>query len=411
MSLDSVGKLRISNSHILENYKVSEVTNISNLDEDILIQLNSVANSTLTYNSNNYIEIETSDNSSYALMTSKCPLEYITGRSRFIMMSGVLLDRSINGEEVFESQFGMFDVDSSTPPIITNGVCYKTDGTTLQFSDVSKSSATTVTQANWNIDVFDGSGSSGETLTVSSAETLQLMYISQLWNGGGAIEVGFIIDNILCPAHLFTHNSLTSQYTPSPQIRACYYLNSTTISSSLSQRMMAYSNFTEGTMGSIGKKLAFNTTYSGVTLATAGTNYVLLALRLKSGFTSSISKLLNISGDLEAISGSSAIVQVQLHSTYGSVGTVNGTLSFSSVSNSSSEVAIGDGTQTITSNGNLISSIVVDIRFEKDFNVDDLYKEICSRYNDTYYDTLILSIISSNNNSKCLASMNYLDII
>lgn len=68
----------------------------------------------------------------------------------------------------------------------------------------------TITQNNWNIDKFDGTGPSGRTLDVNKA---QIMFINLEWLGVGVVKVGFFVDGIPYVAHEFRHdNQVTTTY-------------------------------------------------------------------------------------------------------------------------------------------------------------------------------------------------------
>ena len=102
-------------------------------------------------------------------------------------MTGVLLSRAKTVGESFTSRIGMSLVDASTPPAVTQGTYYQTDGDDLQWVDVTQIATTTVNQASWNIDIFDGSGQSGKTLTIASAQENILFFMRQEWLGTGGI--------------------------------------------------------------------------------------------------------------------------------------------------------------------------------------------------------------------------------
>ena len=58
-----------------------------------------------------------------------------------------------------DSHMGLFSVDTSTPPIITEGTYLRCNGTNLIWEDVTQSGITIVLQDSWNIDTFNGNGS------------------------------------------------------------------------------------------------------------------------------------------------------------------------------------------------------------------------------------------------------------
>lgn len=90
----------------------------------------------------------------------------------------------------------------------SNGVFLENDGDDNYFvlrSNVSgtPSDANKVSQANWNVDKFDGTGPSGVTLDVSKAN---LLWIDVEWLGVGDVRCGFVVDGKFHLAHQF-HNT------------------------------------------------------------------------------------------------------------------------------------------------------------------------------------------------------------
>jgi hypothetical protein len=72
---------------------------------------------------------------------------------------------------------------------------------------------TSIAQASWNIDKFDGTGPSGVTLDLTKT---QILFITAQWLGVGRVVVGFDVNGVLWPAHQFLNaNSLTVPYTQS----------------------------------------------------------------------------------------------------------------------------------------------------------------------------------------------------
>lgn len=93
-----------------------------------------------------------------------------------------------------------------------NGIQLELNGSALRISRYSSTAAgnTTVAQANWNIDKFDGTGPSGVTLDVTKAQILvidyQALYV-------GRIRFGFDVNGVVRYAHDSSHsNILTVPY-------------------------------------------------------------------------------------------------------------------------------------------------------------------------------------------------------
>lgn len=66
---------------------------------------------------------------------------------------------------------------------------------------------TAISQADWNIDKFDGSGPSRITLDITKT---QILFSEYEWLGAGSIKVGFAINGKFYTAHQFNHANIIS---------------------------------------------------------------------------------------------------------------------------------------------------------------------------------------------------------
>ena len=353
MALDAFGRLRTSGCFTTFSYYPSLLTNNSSLDIDTWVSLEGGTGSA-SYNSNNYINMSVSATNDYVVRITKQPMEYQPGKSRLIYITGTMLGESIDGDTL-TTRLGLFNIDSSTPPAVTEGVYFQTDGTNLQWVETTQLGTTIVNQSSWNVDIFDGNGPSGKTLTTSDLQVAMLYVIDQQWLGVGRIRVGFVIDGLIYYAHSFTH-SLSIQYTTSPRQRICYQINGTSISGTHTMRQMCSTSISESGYFPLCPRVSVSTTSNGITMGSAGTKYILLGLQLQSTYVNGLIKLLGSTTSYAAKTGKTGFYEIQLHSTNGSIGSISGSLTYSSIANSISQFAIGDGSQTINSDGFILSS-------------------------------------------------------
>ncbi len=182
-----------------------------------------------------------------------------------------------------------------------NGIYLEQNGLTLSMCLASGSlnTITTVNQANWNYDKFDGDGSSGRDLDVTKAN---IFWIDIEWLGVGDVRTGFIVDGRPIVAHTFHNdnkNSTTYMTTACLPIR--YEIqNGITTASSSTMKQICSSVISEG--GYEGFSRRYNVTHSGVTaatLTTAGIQYPMVALRMPSDRLDSIIIPANLSAVLE----------------------------------------------------------------------------------------------------------------
>jgi hypothetical protein len=180
-----------------------------------------------------------------------------------------------------------------------NGIYFERDGTTnymVERSSVTGSVVNTrVAQADWNQDPMDGTGPSGLTLDSSKA---QILYMDVEWLGLGTVRTGFIINGSFIPCHNFDHaNLVTTTYITTASLPLRYEMNNTAATSGASTLKQVCSTvISEGGYELRGAQLsAGNTITTPTTLTTAGTNYPIVSIRLKTARLDAIAILTAIS--------------------------------------------------------------------------------------------------------------------
>jgi hypothetical protein len=166
-----------------------------------------------------------------------------------------------------------------------NGLYIELDGNTLSFVERSlvtgSVTETRVNQANWNIDKLDGTGPSGLTLDITKA---QILWMDIEWLGLGTVRMGFVIDGKFIHCHSFNHaNLITSTYITTASLPLRYEIENTgTTSTASTLKQVCSTVISEGGYELRGAQLAVGVPVTApVTLATAGTYYPLISLRLK----------------------------------------------------------------------------------------------------------------------------------
>lgn len=168
----------------------------------------------------------------------------------------------------------------------SNGFYLEQDGTNVYFVERSLVTGavtnTQVAQADWNQDTLNGTGASGITLDLSKA---QILYMDVEWLGVGTVRMGFIIDGVFVPAHSFQHaNLITTTYITTASLPLRYEIANTGVTASSSTMKQVCSTvISEGGYELRGLQQAIGTTITSPrTLATAGTLYPVISIRLKS---------------------------------------------------------------------------------------------------------------------------------
>jgi hypothetical protein len=364
----------------------------TNLDVDVWVT--SGTGGTQTYNSKNYINMPISGvGTTYSLRTTKQPSIYQPGKSRLFYMTGVLMDTITPNTT---SQMGFFDVDSSNPPVITEGTYFKCNGTNFYWEDATQNlPITSAVQSSWNIDTFDGNGPSGKTLTVAAnANKTFLIVIDQEWLGVGRLRCGFIIDGVIYYAHQFLHNGLTVQYTKTPRISLSYYIYGATTANAM--RQMCSTSIIEDGYFSTGRINNVDVPINSLVAVNTTNNRVLLGLRIQSGFPKSTFYLKDLF--LYYTGGSTKYSQfkVQMFSTNGSIGALTGTaLTFTPLPYSSIEYCIGNGTTYVSTEGFVINSGYLDSQTSSTV-VSVVNDSLQTRNLFTNYDTLYITGIANS---------------
>ncbi len=167
-----------------------------------------------------------------------------------------------------------------------NGMYLELDGSTLSFVERTYTGGTMqetrVSQANWNMDTLDGTGPSLMTLDITKA---QILWMDIEWLGLGSVRMGFIIDGQIIHCHSFHHaNRIGTTYITTASLPLRYEITNTSATSANSTLKQVCSTvISEGGYELRGKQGAVGTLITTPkALATAGTFYPVVSIRLKS---------------------------------------------------------------------------------------------------------------------------------
>ncbi len=169
-----------------------------------------------------------------------------------------------------------------------NGMYLELDGSNLHFLERTLvpgiTTETRVAQADWNIDTMLGEGylnPSGVTLDISKA---QIMWMDIEWLGLGTVRLGFVINGKFIHCHSFHHaNIINTTYITTASLPLRYEISNTGITTSASTlKQVCSSVLSEGGYELRGLQQAVGIPITTPrTLATAGTFYPIISLRLK----------------------------------------------------------------------------------------------------------------------------------
>lgn len=170
-----------------------------------------------------------------------------------------------------------------------NGIYLELANNTLSWVERSYSSGslveTRVAQEDWNVDTLLGAVSSSPSQKTLDITKAQIQFIDIEWLGLGTVRCGFVIDGQLIHTHSFHHaNKITSTYMTTASLPLRYEIKNTGVTSNSSVlKQVCSSVITEGgyelrgAQQSIGSPIT-----SPYSLATKGTYYPVVSIRLKS---------------------------------------------------------------------------------------------------------------------------------
>lgn len=279
--LDAFARLRISNPETIFDCQQIHV-------ESPEFTTTLVGGATKTYVESEscvFLTVGTANNDE-AIRQTKRVMPYQPGKSLLLFNTFVFNTPKAG----LRQRSGYFDAD--------NGIFFETDGTTNYLVLRSKASGSIVerrvAQSSWNGDKFDGYGISASqpdrtpgqpTLDVTKAN---IMWMDIEWLGVGDVRVGFVVDGTPIIAHTFHNdNRNTTVYMQTACLPLRYEIKNTSSQlASSTMKQICATVISEGGYTLKGKIHGCGrgfTIAQGTSLNTAGTEYPLIAIRLREG--------------------------------------------------------------------------------------------------------------------------------
>ena len=274
--IDAFGRLRV-----VQPFTLFDSSHRFN-DNGLWVTSNTAGNSSHTFVENQStvdMNVGTTANAEVIRETTKV-FSYQPGKSLLIMNSVAFSQPKAN----LRQRAGYFGK--------SNGVYLENDGNTnylvVRTNTSSTVTETRVSQSDWNVDKFDGTGYSTQygferaSLDVGKAN---IFWIDIEWLGVGDVRCGFVVDGKMLPAHVFHHeNEITVPYMTTASLPLRLEIKNTGITASNSTLSQICSTvISEGGYELYGSQQAVGTTITApVDLPTAGTYYPVVSIRLKS---------------------------------------------------------------------------------------------------------------------------------
>lgn len=273
-TVDAFGRLRVSNPYTLFDAQ-------SRFAADEAYSYVTATGGTTAYNTNQAsvnLNVTTTSGSTAVAQTYRV-FPYQPGKGLLTMQTFTMAAGKAN----LRQRIGYFGAQ--------NGVYLQQDGTTLSFVVRTYTSGTVddsrlVTQSNWNVDKFDGTGPSGVTLDVTKT---QILWFDFEWLGVGNVRCGFIVNGAFYTAHIFQNSNFqTVVYMQTAILPLRYEIaNTGTTASSSTMQTICSTVISEG--GYEQTSQSYTARPGGTTGVTVGTSFTpIISIRVNSSYYGAI---------------------------------------------------------------------------------------------------------------------------
>ena len=385
---DAFGRLRVSNPEMVFNSK--QIFDNQPLYWDDAQESGSGTSSTYSsFTASSTLSVSASTAGKRTRQTFM-RFNYQPSKSQLIFITGIL--KASGGGSGIISRMGLFDDD--------NGLFLECDAGIINLvrrtSTGGSVSNDTIPQSSWNLDKMDGNGASKITLDFTKT---QILVIDFEWLGVGRVRFGFNVGGITYYVHqLSATNNLTTVYMSTPNLPVRYQIINDGSGVASTINCICSAVISEGGKEEIATNLYVSTGTTAIT-GTKNQNNAILGIKLKSAYKGCTIDII----DSSILMASSDIYEwtIVLNPT------VAGTFTYSDVTNSALQKAIGNGTTNIASGGTVIAG---GFGSSKSEIVGDQFKNLLklgSSIGGTM-DSLVLCIYPLGaNNVNCYGSINY----
>lgn len=385
---DAFGRLRVSNPEMVFNSK--QIFDNQPLYWDDAQESGSGTSSTYSsFTASSTLSVSASTAGKRTRQTFM-RFNYQPSKSQLIFITGIL--KASGGGTGIISRMGLFDDD--------NGLFLECNADTINLvrrtSTGGSVSNDTIPQSSWNLDEMDGTGPSRITLDFTKT---QILVIDFEWLGVGRVRFGFNVGGITYYVHqLSATNNLTTVYMSTPNLPVRYQIINDGSGVASTINCICSAVISEGGREEVATNLYVSTGTTAIT-GTKNQNNAILGIKLKSAYKGCTIDII----DASILMASSDIYEwtIVLNPT------VAGTFTYSDMTNSALQRAIGNGTTNIASGGTVLAG---GFGSSKSEIVGDQFKNLLklgSSIGGTM-DSLVLCIYPLGaNNVSCFGSINY----
>ena len=230
------------------------------------------------------ITLSVSANGGYAIRQTTQRFNYQSGKSMLYMFTGIL-----NPETNIIKRYGCFSSLTAAPFTPNVGLYFEASDDTMycvQNNTGFLVPSVSASRDEWNIDKLDGTGPSGQTITLSGTN---IFVIDYEWLGVGRVRYGVVLDGHICYCHKIDNTGRAGAYlrTPNHPVRA--ELRQTGIGSG-SMKMICSTVISEGGSDFSGVTRSIDTASNTIA---SGTRSAILGVRLQSDKLDSVNQIIN----------------------------------------------------------------------------------------------------------------------
>lgn len=267
-SVDAFGRLRVS-----QPFTLFDSQNRFGIDSQFDTSLSGSATATHLANESTVAMNVTTTSGDQVIRESKRVFPYQPGKSLLALMTFVMSPTQTN----LRQRIGYFGAN--------DGVYLERNGTDTRFvlrtsTSGSPDDTEYATQANWNVDKFDGTGPSGITLDLTKA---QILFFDIEWLGTGDVRCGFYVHGKPVVAHIIHNENVKDKvYMKTAILPVRYEITATsTLDSAATLRQICSSVISEGGYTQAKRELDAQRTTTLTTISS--TMLPLVSIRLNSG--------------------------------------------------------------------------------------------------------------------------------
>lgn len=328
-SLDAFGRIRTSDPETIFDSKLLYDKKPLYWDESITGVGASSVHSTV----NCEVTLTVTNSGESVIRQTKMRFNYQPAKSQLVFITGKIGPDVLNTSRII----GLYDG--------TDGIYFKLVDSALSVCIKKNGAESSYAQADWNIDKMDGTGISGITVNV---DYNQIFIMDFEWLGVGQIRWGFVIGGKIyyCHKQNFSNTTGTGVYMSTPNLPIRYEITSTGGTGTMSA--ICSSIISEGGKQEHGIIRSGGNGATTISLSSTSTIYALYGIKLKSTHLDATVILQEI--DVLCNTQNNAVFwSVRLNPT------VVGTFTYSDITNSVLQEAIGTTANTVTG-GTILNS-------------------------------------------------------